>query len=157
MNYNEKTDIVSKYAIKKQQEANIIQNASIDLPFGEDIIKIKELPWTDAEKFEIKVVEIFGYIQDSLGSEVDTEDMIKNVKSKGIKEFLEIVVLKVMNKDLLELVEILTRGKVNLEYIVDKEATKNQIIQIAVEGMKLNYSYLKNLMSLAQSLFRSKQ
>jgi hypothetical protein len=150
MNYRKKKQIAESFHNRKESE--IIKNDFIELPFGKDIIKIQELPWFDAEELENKVIDIFKEMFDLFGTEIDTENIVKNVESKGIVDFIEIVIKKVLNKDLLDIVFMLTSGEVTIELIKSKRATKNQVLRIAVEGLIMNYSYLKNLLSLGKRI-----
>ena len=151
-----KEEIYQNFKIKKQTESSIIRNPSISLPFGKENIELRELPWLEAEAFEKKLIEIVDSLVDSLAQEIDTDNLKNNISNNAITKFLTILLNNILNKDLLDLVYILTRQKASLEYIIEKEATKNQIIQIAIEGLKINYSYAKNLITLARNLFVSK-
>jgi hypothetical protein len=158
-----KKEIVANYKLKKERESHIIKNTGLELPLGDETIIIKELPWLDAGKFEKKVYEVFKNITDLMKKELITTDgneaeknqgidIPSNINADTINGFLDLIINKLLDDDLLQLAKLITKGKCTKTYIIETNATKNQVIQLVVEGVKLNYSYLKNALSLVQFL-----
>ena len=153
MNYKKKKQIVNKFN-EKREESDIIANTCLKLPFGKNnTITIEELPWLEAEKFEKKFMQIIQTMMKTFDTEIDTENMVKNIKSKGVEEILNILVTKLLGDDLISIATIITEGKATKQYIIDNKVTKNQVIRLVAEGVGLNYSYLKNLAPLVQTLY----
>lgn len=125
---------------KLRAEKDILKNTGIPILFGDDEIYIKQLLWDDANKFEDKIIELVGSIS---GMSLDTENL-------DIPSLLTTIIKSLLRDGLLDLAGLATEGKINLKYIKAVKATKDDVINIVVEAILLNYSYLKNLITLVK-------
>lgn len=141
MNEAEKKEVMQKF--KKKSERDVLKNTGIPINIGTKTIKIKELIWDDAERFEDKIIELSDMFNEFDGMTFKELDM---------KKIVETLVQKLLRQGLLDLAEIITEGTVTLDYIKENRATKSDIILLVTEGFVLNYGYVKNLMTLVTGL-----
>ena len=126
---------------KRRTERDKLINKGVEIPFGQTTITLTALDWDSSNNFEDSIVELSKKFSFLTGS-----DIMKT----GIDKLIETAV-SILREDLVKLAGIATNGKINIEYIKEIKATKNDVITIVIEAFKLNYSYLKNLMTLAQN------
>lgn len=126
---------------KRRTERDKLVNKGEEVPFGQTTITLTSLDWDSSNLFEDSIVELSKKFSFLTGS-----DIMKT----GIDKLIETAV-SILREDLVKLAGIATNGKINIEYIKEVKATKNDVITIVIEAFKLNYSYLKNLMTLAQN------
>lgn len=126
---------------KKRTERDKIVNKGIEVPFGQTNITLTALDWDSSNKFEDSVVELSKKFNFLTGSDI---------LETGIDKLIEATV-NILRTDLVDLANIATNGKIDIDYIKEVKATKNDVITVVIEAFKVNYSYLKNLMTLAQN------
>ena len=126
---------------KKRTERDKLTNKGIEIPFGQANITLTALDWDSSNNFEDSIVELSKKFSFLTGS-----DIMKT----GIDKLIETAV-GILRNDLVKLANIATNGKIDIDYIKEVKATKNDVITIVIEAFKINYSYLKNLMTLAQN------
>lgn len=137
----DKEAVLKKFSTRTEKQT--LKNEGELVIVGEQDVVLKQLIWDDANKLEDCIVlqlEKFNSI---------TSTGLENL---DVKEVLTIAIQGLLRDGLLELSEILTEGVVTLDFIRASRATKNDIIELVVKGIMLNYSYLKNLMALGQRL-----
>lgn len=137
----EKEAILKKF--KTRSEKQTIKNEGELVIIGNMDVNLKQLIWDDANKLEDCIVSQLSKIQ-------SLSDM--NLQTINIEEVLNIIVHGFLREALLELTEILTEGEITYEVIKECRATKDDVIELVVKGITLNYSYLKNLIALVQRL-----
>ena len=126
----------------KRTDKMKLANTQLKFQFGNSMLGIKALKWTDSNKFEDKIAEVVGKFGVYSVKEINDVDLTAFVTT----------ILGILREDLIELANIATNGLITEEYIIQEEATKDEVIRIVVESFKLNYSYLKNAFSLANKL-----
>lgn len=151
MKPDEKLKIVNK--VKERTEAKILKNAGETFIFGTSEITLRELPWIEADELEDKVTELVGEVQNILKSEID-DDLAKTLLETDISGILNKFKDLILRKGLLDLAFILSRGKITIDSIKEAEATKSEVIKIVIDGLLLNYSYIKNLIPLIARGFK---
>jgi len=127
---------------KKRSERDKIVNKGIEVPFGNVTVTLTALDWDASNEFEDTIVELSKRFSFLTGS-----DIMKT----GIDALIEVVV-SILRDDLVKLCTIATNGKITIEYIREVKAVKNDVITVVIKAFEANYSYLKNLMTLAQGL-----
>jgi len=126
---------------KKRTERDKLLNKGVEIPFGQTNVTLTALDWDSSNVFEDSIVELSKKFSFLTGS-----DIMKT----GIDTLIETAV-DILRNDLVKLANVATNGKVDIDYIKEVKATKNDVITIVIEAFKINYSYLKNLMTLAQN------
>jgi len=126
---------------KKRTERDKLLNKGVEIPFGQTNVTLTALDWDSSNVFEDSIVELSKKFSFLTGS-----DIMKT----GIDTLIETAV-DILRNDLVKLANVATNGKVDIDYIKEVKATKNDVITVVIEAFKLNYSYLKNLMTLAQN------
>jgi len=143
LNKSDKLKVYEKFKEKQVvTEAQIIANQGKLIKFGESEIRIKQLIWDDANTFEDKVIEIVSSFS---GISIDTGNLDLATLAKKLLG-------SVLRDGLLELAILATEGQVTLDTIREHRATKDDVIKIVIESIMLNYSYIKNLITLGQKL-----
>lgn len=142
MNDNEKMKVFNKF--KDRNEKQVIKNEGEAFNFGNTTITLKELDWDSSNDLEDEILIILENFSPFLNFEGFTNDKAINLVKK--------IILTLFREDLIKLANMLSQGEITLEYIRSQKATKNQIIDIVVQGIFLNYSYLKNLATLANQM-----
>lgn len=141
MNEKDKKKVYKKFQENQAiSEARIIANQGKQLKFGDGIVTIKQLIWDDANTFEDKIIEIVSSFS---GISLDTENL-------DLATIATNLLGSVLREGLLELANLATEGEVTIETVRATRATKDDVIQIVFESILLNYSYLKNLITLGQ-------
>jgi hypothetical protein len=142
-----KTEIYKKFQAKQDtEERRALRNKGIELMFGDADINITALPYDEANDLEDKLFLIIDKIQNL--RELDT-------KNKNFTENLIKTLSNLLRDDLLELARLCTvnqESPVTYEFIQVTKATKNDIIKLIIESLKLNYSYIKNFLTLTQAI-----
>lgn len=127
---------------KKRSERDKIVNKGIEVPFGNVTITLTALDWDSSNEFEDAVVELSKRFSFLTGS-----DIMKT----GIDALIQVLV-SILRNDLVKIAGLATNGKITVEYIREVKAVKNDVITVVIKAFEVNYSYLKNLMTLAQGL-----
>jgi hypothetical protein len=112
------------------------------VPFGNVTVTLTALDWDASNDFEDAIVELskrFGFLTGS--------DIMKT----GIDALIEVLV-SILRNDLVKIAGLATNGKITVDYIREVKAVKNDVITVVIKAFEVNYSYLKNLMTLAQGL-----
>lgn len=126
---------------QERAERDKIRNSGVAIPFGNSEVTIKALGWDDSNAFEDEIVKATEKISD-----VTTSDLTK----VRIDEVLNIIV-QMLRNDLVKIAGIGTKGKVNIDFIREVEATKDDVIKLVIELFNMNYSYAKNLIALLRA------
>lgn len=127
---------------KKRSERDKIVNKGIEVPFGQTTVTLTALDWDASNDFEDAVVELskkFSFITGADLSNTGADEIISTIVS-------------ILRNDLVYLSKLATNGKVTLEYIKEVKAVKDDVICLVIKALEINYSYLKNLITLAQGL-----
>lgn len=127
---------------KKRTERDKIVNKGIEVPFGQTTVTLTALDWDSSNLFEDAIVELSKRFSFLTGS-----DIMKT----GIDSLIEVLV-SILRDDLVKIAGLATNGKITIEYIREVKAIKNDVITIVVKAFEVNYSYLKNLMTLTKGL-----
>lgn len=127
---------------KKRSERDKIVNKGIEVPFGNITVTLTALDWDASNDFEDAIVKLSKRFSFLTGS-----DIMKT----GIDALIEVLV-SILRDDLVKIAGLATNGKITVEYIREVKAVKNDVITVVIKAFEVNYSYLKNLMTLAQGL-----
>ena len=146
MKQEDKLKIVDK--ARKRTEAKILKNKGETFNFGDSQITIKELSWVKADTLEEKFMEIIKGIQDIFKQEIDDEKLAQSLIKSDIASIIDKFRSLVLKEGLLELAAVISDGQITMETIEEHEATKKEVITIVVDGLLLNYGYVKNLIPL---------
>lgn len=126
---------------KENNETNkVLSNKEKIIEVGDTEIIIKRLDWDSSNDFEDKLLSM---LSDFSNISLDTE----NVNISGL---LQNVLGSLLRQGLLDLVGIATKGEINIEFIREHNVSKNDVIECVMESVFLNYSYVKNLISLGK-------
>lgn len=136
----DKKDLLAR--AKQRSERDKLLNEGIKIQVGNTNITIKALDWETSNKFEDKLLELIKEFND-----ISIQDA-----TKGGLYALVAMIIRILREDILELLNIGTNGELTLNYIKEHKCTKDDIIKLLIEVVALNYSYLKNLMSLTRQL-----
>lgn len=140
---NEEKQKVYKLA-QDRQERDKITNKGENVIFGNSSITIKALSWKDCNEFDDAIVEALTQLDPLIkgdllkeGSDISVGDIIKQIAM-------------LIRDDLPKILEKGTAGKVTMDTIIKLEATRDDVIKAIAECLKLNYGYVKNLMTLTK-------
>ena len=135
---------------KQRTEKQILMAEGVKCAFGNEEIAIKPLFWDQSNEFEDTVIAIIKKV--GAQSEIFSTDMVKQMaddKFLGRIDQLLMLVSTLFRDDLVNLANIATNGAVTIETIREKQATKDDIINIVTTSISVNYSHLKNFLDLA--------
>lgn len=127
---------------KQRTEREKLLNTGIKVPVGDTEIIIKSLDWETSNQFEDKLLELVKEFND-----ISVTDVTKG----GLYDLVAMVV-RILRKDIIELLTLGTNGELTIDYIKEHRGTKDDIIKLLIEVISLNYSYLKNLVTLTRQL-----
>jgi hypothetical protein len=138
---------------KNRTEKQILMAEGITCTFGKVEIAVKPLFWDQSNTFEDAVIEIIKKV----GSQSDlfSTDMVKQMADDnflGRVDQLLMLVSTLFRDDLVNLANIVTNGAVTIETIRENQATKDEVINIVTTSISVNYSHLKNFLSLASKV-----
>lgn len=139
---NKEKEMIYKKFQANNDEKKILANKEITLDFGETTITVKRLIWDDANDFEDAILEIFSKFSNI---KLDTSNI-------NVAEIGNVIIKSILRDDLLTLANLASEGKVTLEYIREVRASKDDVIKLIGEAIMLNYSYIKNLVALGQTV-----
>lgn len=158
---------MAKVKLVERSEREILTRQGRDVQYGESMITIRPLVWSQANDFEDAVIDIFtkflgltsGVDLDILlgkgaNAEEDKESTPDVLAAKKIEQAKGVMVsfLSLLREDLLTLAQIASEDQVNIDTINEAGATKEQVINIVIVSLELNYAHLKNLIKMASVL-----
>jgi hypothetical protein len=152
MNKNEKLKIYDKF--KQRSEKEILTNKGETFSFGKKFegITLYELDWDSSNTLEDVIIDIVESFSKELQFNIDMNDPTKSLKNFDFPVLLKKISKKLLREDILKLAEIVSEGKVTLESIKEYKVSKNQVIDIVMNGILLNNSHIKNLITLGMTL-----
>jgi hypothetical protein len=127
---------------RERSEKEVISRKGVKVLFGNDFVMVRPLPWDKSNDFEDQIAAVLKKFAGMI--DVKSDDFESQVKT----------VLTLLREDLISLASAATEGLVSYDYIREKEASKNDVIDVVARAIEVNYGYLKNLIALSGQLMR---
>lgn len=127
---------------QKRTEKQILTQQGKRVKFGNIELVVPVLEWDESNAFEDKIADVVSKFN---------AFTVQDIEKLNVEEFINTIITLLRN-DLLVLASAATQGKVTLDFVRENHATKNDVMKVIVESFKLNYSYLKNALNLANQL-----
>lgn len=142
MNNTQKKQVFQ--AVQARSERDKIVNTGVNVPFGTTNVILKALDWDASNDFEDRLIKAAKKLNFDVPDATD-------LQSLDLAGFISNVSI-ILRRDLVDLAEISTGKTVNLQFIKDNKATKNDLIGLIIKAFEVNYGYLKNLLTLTKGL-----
>jgi hypothetical protein len=148
MNESDKKSVFNKFTNNREiTERQALRNKGVTVFLGDTTIDIKALPYEDANDLEDKILEMLGKLYGLRKLDTNIGDSFIEEISNSISTLLR--------NDLIDLVKLCTINldqPVTKEIIIKNKATKDDLIQLVIESLLINYSHVKNLIALARGI-----
>jgi hypothetical protein len=157
MTQEEKEDFFKRN--QARSERDIITNKGIPTPLGRETYYVKALPWKDCDKFDEAIKKAVLKFSSIMDVDLSPENLMDNVgdpknesDDKNVLMKVVDIVFEIIQQDLLEIASAATKGVITMDKIIETEATRNDVIEIVLCAFKVNYSSIKNLLSLVKGM-----